>query len=203
MSTICTVILAAGVSRRLGFNKLTVRIDSEAVIRRAVTPFAEAALGEVIVVAGSDISPVASALDGLNVRVIRNKDHQKGMSTSVKASLPWIRDAAAVFFHLGDKPFVRKELLSEMIEQYHKTEKSIIIPVHEGMKGHPVLMRLDPYRKEMEGLDGDKGLREVIEKYSTDVLFIEGDEGILFDIDTPEDIEILRKRGYKVEKGQG
>jgi len=33
------------------------------------------------------------------------------------------------------------------------------------------------------------------------VLFIEGEEGILFDIDTVEDLETLRRRGYRVEKG--
>jgi CTP:molybdopterin cytidylyltransferase MocA len=70
------------------------------------------------------------------------------------------------------------------------------------MKGHPVLMRCGPYREEIELLGGDKGLREVIEKHSKDVLFIEGDEGILFDIDTEEDLEVLRRRGYRIEKGE-
>lgn len=201
MNKVYSVILAAGVSRRLGFNKLIVRIDSETVIRRAVTPFVEAALGEVIVVTGSNVVPVATALEGLEVRVVRNEDHRWGMSSSVKAALPWIKDAGAVFFHLGDKPFVNKGLLTAMIDRYRETDRSIIIPIHDGIKGHPVLMSYGPYRAEMERLDGDKGLREVIEKYSTDVLFIEGDEGILFDIDTVEDLEVLRERGYRVEKG--
>jgi molybdenum cofactor cytidylyltransferase len=202
MTRVYSVILAAGSSKRLGFNKLTLRIDSEAVIRRAVTPFVEAALGDVIVVAGSDITPVTRALEGLDVRVIPNEDHRQGMSSSVKAVIPLISDAEAVFFHLGDKPFVKKELLFAMIDRYRERGTNIIIPIHDGMKGHPVLMRFAPYRGEMERLKGDKGLREVIEKYSSDVLFIEGEEGILFDIDTAEDVETLKKRGYKVEKGE-
>ncbi len=201
MTGIYSVILAAGSSRRLGFNKLTLRIDSEPVIRRAATPFVEAGLGEVIVVGGSDIAPVEAALTGLNVRVVRNENHRQGMSSSIKAALPWIGGAEAVFFHLGDKPFVKKAFLAAMVEGYRDTDRRIIVPVHEGMKGHPVLMRCGPYREEMELLDGDRGLREVIEKHSTDVLFIEGDEGILFDIDTDEDLRVLRRRGYRVEKG--
>jgi len=201
MTGIYSVILAAGSSRRLGFNKLTLRIDSEPVIRRAATPFVEAGLGEVIVVGGSDIAPVEAALTGLNVRVVRNENHRQGMSSSIKAALPWIGGAEAVFFHLGDKPFVKKAFLAAMVEGYRDTDRRIIVPVHEGMKGHPVLMRCGPYREEMELLDGDRGLREVIEKHSTDVLFIEGDEGILFDIDTEEDLRVLRRRGYRVEKG--
>jgi molybdenum cofactor cytidylyltransferase len=201
MTGIYSVILAAGSSKRLGFNKLTLRIDSEPVIRRAATPFVEAGLGEVIVVGGSDIAPVEAALTGLNVRVVRNENHRQGMSSSIKAVLPWIGGAEAVFFHLGDKPFVKKAFLAAMVEGYRDTDRRIIVPVHEGMKGHPVLMRCGPYREEMELLDGDRGLREVIEKHSTDVLFIEGDEGILFDIDTEEDLRVLRRRGYRVEKG--
>ncbi len=202
MTAIYSVILAAGVSKRLGFNKLTVKIDSETVIRRSVAPFLEAALGEVIVVTASDTSPVAGALKGLDVRIVPNEGHLRGMSTSVRAALPFIKDGEAVFFHLGDKPFVKRELLSAMLDRYRETGAKIIIPVHDGMKGHPVLMSVAPYRADMEGLEGDKGLREVIEKYSADVLFIKGDEGTLFDIDTPQDIEILKQRGYKVEKGE-
>jgi len=202
MIGIYSVILAAGSSMRLGFNKLALRIDSEPVIRRTVTPFVEAGLGgEVIVVAGTDTAPVSAALEGLKARVVPNEEHRLGMSSSIKAALPWIADAKAVFFHLGDKPFVKKEFLTAMIDRYHDAGGGIIVPVHDGMKGHPVLMSYGPYREEMELLSGDKGLREVIEKHSADVLFIEGDEGILFDIDTVEDLETLRRRGYRVEKG--
>jgi len=203
MNTICSVILAAGASRRLGFSKLTLRIDGEMVVRRAVAPFAEANFGEVIVVTGSNVPGVAEALKGLSVRIVHNEDHLKGMSSSVKAALSYVRGARAIFFHLGDKPFVKKELLHAMLDRYRAAGGGIIVPVFEGLKGHPVLMSFTPYEADMESLEGDKGLREVIEKYASDVLFIEGDEGVLFDIDTLEDIEILKERGYKVEKSEG
>lgn len=202
MTEICSVILAAGSSRRLGFNKLTLKIDSEAVIRRSVIPFIEAGFGSVIVVAGPDLSLIARELDGLPVTVVPNEDHLSGMSSSVKAAVEWIRGAEAVFFHLGDKPFVRKELLTGMMEAYSAAGRNIVVPVCRGEKGHPVLMRTAPYIEEMSDLHGDKGLRDVIEKHKEDVLFIEADEGVLFDIDTADDIRSLRQRGYEVEKGE-
>ncbi len=173
------------------------------VIRRTVRPFVEAALGEVVVVTGPDTSGVTEALKGLPVRIVHNEDHLKGMSSSIRAALSSVKGAGAVFFHLGDKPFVKKELLHAMLDKYHETGGGIIVPVFEGLKGHPVLMSFTPYEAEMGCLVGDKGLREVIEKHASDVLFIEGDEGVLFDIDTLEDIEILKERGYKVEKSEG
>lgn len=200
MREICSVILAAGSSRRLGFNKLTLKIDSEAVIRRSVSPFVEAGLGDVVVVAGPHMPALARELDGLAVFLIPNHEHRSGMSSSIRAALPWISEAKMVFFHLGDKPFVRTKLLSEMIAVYRTSGKGIIIPASHGEKGHPVLMSVAPYIEEMKGLTGDKGLRDVIENHKDDMLFIEADDGVLFDIDTPDDVRILMRNGHKVEQ---
>jgi molybdenum cofactor cytidylyltransferase len=200
MREICSVILAAGSSRRLGFNKLTLKIDSEAVIRRSVVPFIEADLGDIVVIAGPHLPEIARELADLNVTVVHNKDHHSGMSSSVKAAIPLVNGAKAVFFHLGDKPFIKKGLLEEMVEALRTTGKSIIVPVCNGQKGHPVLMDAALYIEEMKGLTGDKGLREVIEKHKEDVLFIETDDGALFDIDTADDVHKLTLKGYNVEK---
>lgn len=203
MIKVYSVILAAGSSTRLGFNKLTVKIDSEEVIRMAVRPFLEANVGEVIVVINPDTPQVARALEGQDVRIVHNTEHLKGMSSSVRAVLPHIGDAEAIFFHLGDKPFVKKELLYSILGLYRERTGGIVVPVHNGIKGHPVMMSYKSYKSDMEHLEGDKGLREVIEKYAADVVFIESDESILFDIDTLEDIENLKERGYLIEKGEG
>ncbi len=203
MRDICSVILAAGSSRRLGFNKLTLKIDSEAVILRSVFPFIKADLGNIIVVAGPHMSSISRELDGLAVTVVHNEEHHTGMSSSIKAALPWIREATAVFFHLGDKPFIKEGLLAQMLKEYRATGKNIIVPVCKGQKGHPVLMSVAPFIEEMKGLEGDKGLREVIEKHKEDVLFIETDDGVLTDIDTADDIRSLTQRGYSIEESKG
>jgi CTP:molybdopterin cytidylyltransferase MocA len=62
-------------------------------------------------------------------------------------------------------------------------------------------MDVKPYITEMKKLNGDMGLRETIEKNSKNVLFIEGDEGNVFDIDSEDEINILEERGYIIEKG--
>ena len=123
------------------------------------------------------------------------------MSTSVRASLPFITDEEGVFFHLGDKPFLEKEMIYRMVDIYRENREKIIVPVFNGEKGHPVLMDVSLYSEEIKSLQGDKGLREIIEKHAEDVIFIKGNEGSLFDIDTIEDVERLKERGYIIEKG--
>lgn len=195
------VILAAGVSKRLGFNKLTLRINRESVIRKAVFPFLSAGIGKVFIVTGIESQDIREEFVGYAVECIENKDYILGMSTSVKASVPFVTDAYGVFFHLGDKPFLGKEIIYDMIDMFHDNREKIIIPAFNGKKGHPVLMNVGLYSSEIESLKGDKGLREIIEKHAEDVISIRGNEGTLFDIDTIEDVEHLKERGYIIEKG--
>jgi molybdenum cofactor cytidylyltransferase len=201
MKRFSAVILAAGVSKRLGFNKLTLKMNGETVIRQAVLPFISAGLGKVFIVTGVHSKGIREELTGYTLEFIENKDYSLGMSTSVKASLPFIADEEGVFFHLGDKPFLEKEILYRMIDIYREDRKKIIVPVFNGEKGHPVLMDVGLYSTEIRSLEGDKGLREIIEKHAGDVIFIKGNEGSLFDIDTIEDVERLKERGYIIEKG--
>jgi molybdenum cofactor cytidylyltransferase len=201
MEPIYTVILAAGASSRLGYNKLLLRIDGETVIRRAVTPFLRSAIDKVFVVTGNAKDAIAQELAGLPLEVIYNKDHAEGMSASVRSSLPFLAEARGVFFQLGDKPFVAGTVIDVMINAFLSEKAPIVLPVFRGEKGHPVLVDIRRYRNEMALLEGDRGLREIIEKHSEDVLYIEGDEGSIFDIDSVHEIDLLKERGYRVEEG--
>lgn len=202
MKRIAAVILAAGVSRRLGYNKLTVRIDGESVLRRSTKPFLRRDISEVLVVTGHNREVVEQEMGGLSVRLIYNPDYREGMSTSVRAVLPFLGGAEGVFFHLGDKPLLQAGTVSAIIERFLREAPRIIVPIFRGERGHPVLFDGVLLRGATNMLRGDVGLRELIEKYERDVVFIEGDEGTVFDIDTVSQIDCLRERGYTVEESK-
>jgi len=203
MEKVFAVILAAGASTRLGFNKLTVVVDGESVIRRSVKPFLIEEIHRVLVITGHNSRDVTKELEGLlRVDVIHNPHYTQGMSTSVKAALPSLGDADAVLFHLGDKPFVTARSIKAILTAYRETRARIVAPFHNGKMGHPVLIDANMLRAESGMLLGDSGLREVIEKYRRDVVFIDGDEGNLWDIDTVQAIDRLRERGYRIEEGK-
>ncbi len=134
------VILAAGASRRLGYNKLCLRVNGEAVIRKTVRFFVEAEIGEVAVVTGFERERVERELADLPVSFFYNERHEDGMSASIKAALPIISRSDRVFFHLGDKPFVEGDIIARVMGAYEAGQYSIIVPVHGGTKGHPVLV---------------------------------------------------------------
>ncbi|OPY79546.1 MAG: Molybdenum cofactor cytidylyltransferase [Syntrophorhabdus sp. PtaU1.Bin153] len=202
MKRIRAVILAAGSSRRLGFSKLTLKIDGESVIRRSVRPFLREDVEKVIVVTGHEGWKIERELIDFKVDLVHNRRYRDGMSTSVRAALPFLGNADAILFHLGDKPFITPDQISIILDEYKGEGARIIVPVCDGRKGHPVLIDANIVRDEIGAVEGDKGLREVIEKHKGDVVFIQSDEGSLFDIDTLREVDCLRKRGYTVEKGE-
>jgi molybdenum cofactor cytidylyltransferase len=207
MQKIYTVILAAGTSSRLGFNKLAIKIDGQSVITRAVEPFCLKSIEKIFIVTNPEASSIRQEIEKYftsyisRFTFIENLSYKDGMSSSVKAALPFIGDADIVFFHLGDKPFVKRETIKAMLNMHLKEDVRILIPEYKNKKGHPVMVKIKPYLDEMKILKGDKGLREIVDKHMEDVVFIKGDEGSVFDIDTVETINLLKERGYRIEKG--
>ena len=202
MKIVFAIILAAGTSSRLGFNKLAVSIDGESVIRRSVKPFLMAELHKVLVVTGHDHRIIKKELDGLDVSLIHNPHYKEGMSTSVKAAMPFLKSSDALLFHLGDKPFVSSRSIKSVLNAYREGKAKIVLPRFDAKTGHPVMINASLLRDEIGMLYGDSGLREVIEKYKEDVVFIEGDSGNLYDIDTIQAIDQLRERGYRIEENK-
>ncbi|OPY69453.1 MAG: Molybdenum cofactor cytidylyltransferase [Syntrophorhabdaceae bacterium PtaU1.Bin034] len=201
MLRITTIILAAGASRRLGFNKLCVRLNGEAVIRRTVRLFMETQASRIVVVTGFEKERVERELAGLPVIFAHNERHEEGMSGSIRAALPEISASDLAFFHLGDKPFFDPGIIDRMIKMYETEKYPIIISVHNGIKGHPVLVDVGKHWSAIAAVEGEGGLREVVAAHPGDVRFIEGGEGSILDLDTDDDISLLIRRGYTVEKG--
>ncbi len=195
-----TVVLAAGSSRRLGVNKLFLTIDGEPVLKRALRPFLELAMGTIFVVTGFEGDRIEHLLRDVPVKLVHNSRFEGGMSTSVRAVLPFVNPNHALLLHLGDKPLVRGETIRRMIESFSQGTYPIIMPVYEGQKGHPVLIKVADYLDEMRSLTGEAALKPIIEKHSDDITYVQGDEGILLDLDTEEDLDLLRRRGYTIEK---
>ncbi|MBP8625250.1 MAG: nucleotidyltransferase family protein [Syntrophorhabdaceae bacterium] len=200
MTGICAVIFAAGFSARLGHNKLLIKIDGKTVIERSIEPFINPLVDKVFVIAGFEKERIEGAITKQRVDIIDNTHYREGMSASLRTSIPLASHYNGVFFQLGDRPFLDKFLIDRMIKIFFEQPANIIVPIHKGKKGHPVLIRFNNYLEEIRKIRGDRGLREIIDKYHRDVVFIEGDDGILAGIDTQEDLDNLIVRGYKIEK---
>ena len=182
------IILAAGSSRRMGSQKLLMPFGEGCIIETVVDHVLNSKVDEVVVVLGADHEKVRQALGDRPVNFCHNKEHEKGMFSSVICGLRSVpSDVGTVLIYLGDQPGIPPHVTNAVIEAYNEELYGIVIPVHMHKRGHPLLMDLK-YRREIEKLDLEQGLRALRHHFPEDVLEVEVDEpGILVDIDTPED----------------
>lgn len=191
---ITAIVLAAGISSRMGTPKQLLMYQGRPLLRHVVENLRKSQVDEIIVVLGHQGAEVADALKGLPVRIIINEDYGAGQSTSVKAGLQALPasdgDRRGVLFFLGDQPFVKPETINLLIEHYRQ-QGGIIAPYYQGTRGNPILFD-QKFFSEFQALTGDVGAREIISRHPEDLQKVDvPDRGVLQDIDTPEDYRKL------------
>ncbi len=185
---IAGVVLAAGMSTRMGANKLAMPFRGKPLIRHPVEAALQAGLDPVIVVTGHEAAAIESRLAGLDVQFVRNPSFAEGLSTSLRAGIravPETSDAAMVL--LGDMPDISPALIGRVAAAFNPAQgRAICAAMFRGERGHPVLWGRALFA-EIEKLGGDAGARALIERHPDMVCDIEaGNDAPLIDIDTPE-----------------
>ncbi|MBE9517019.1 MAG: nucleotidyltransferase family protein [Bacteroidetes bacterium] len=182
------VILAAGSSRRMGSQKLLLPFGQNTIIGTVIDNVLNSSVENVMVVLGANQEKVRDAIGNLPVRFCYNKEHEKGMLSSIICGIRDLpQEAVAALIFLGDQPGIPPAVTNKVIDAYMEELVGIVIPVHNHRRGHPLLVDMK-YRKEIEHLDLEEGLRALRHHFPDDVMEVEVDEpGILVDIDTRED----------------
>ena len=185
MNDIWAIVLAAGLSTRMGTQKLLLPFDGKTIIEKAVENILASGIMHIKVVLGSDQVEIAKTLKSWPVSFIRNENFQEGMHSSVMCgvnSLP--ASAHAVLIFLGDQPFISAKVTEKVVEAWKSSGKGIVIPLFKGKRGHPSLYDLK-YRNELSNLDPVIGLRSIAQRFPEDICEVETfSPEIIRDIDT-------------------
>jgi molybdenum cofactor cytidylyltransferase len=189
--SIVGVLLAGGTSSRFGeANKLLAELDGEPLVRHAARTLLDAALSDVVAVLGYEAEAVASALDGLDVGLVRNPDYEEGLSTSVARGVEAARNAGAdaALFLPGDMPAVEPATVMLLADAYRAGLGTALAAAHEGRRGNPVLFDAAHFDA-LLAVEGDTGGRPVLLGSDDSALVEVDDPGIGEDVDTIGDLE--------------
>lgn len=192
---VAAVVLAAGRSSRMGTrNKLLEPVDGVPMVVRVVDAFLASRAAPVVVVTGHEREAVEAALEGRPVRVVRNPDFAQGLSSSLAAGVRAVpRDADGALVALGDMPRVGSDPVDALLDAFdERSEPGIVVPVHAGRRGHPVLFAAR-FFEELAALEGDRGARRLLDRHAHLVSEVPVDDpAIHLDVDTPEALDELR-----------
>ena len=194
---IWAVVLAAGESKRMGRPKQLLPYGASTILEIVLDKALASPVDGTLVVLGAAAERIAPLLSKRPVETVLNPDFRSGMLSSVRCgirALPGSARAALIF--LGDQPEVSPATARLVIEEYRRTARGIVLPVHRRRGGHPLLIDLK-YRGEIGLLSAGIGLRELLSRHPDDTLRIEVDDpGVSLDIDTPEDYDARIKADF-------
>lgn len=186
------IVLAAGLSLRMGRPKLLLDWGGRPVIRRAVEQVKAGGADEVVVVVGREAPAIREALSGLSVRFVLNPEPEAGQASSIACGVLALGpDAGAALIALGDQPALPSEVVPRLLQAFRETGKAIVAPLYRGVQGNPVLFAA-AVLPELRALTGDRGARSVVEKDPSRVALVSLDLPMPADLDTLQDYERLR-----------
>jgi molybdenum cofactor cytidylyltransferase len=192
---ISAIILAAGLSMRMGQFKPLMKLGGQAVVERVVSLYRAVGLTDIGVVVGFRGEEMRAALTSFGVRITANRDFEKGMYSSIIEGVQDLPASCRAFFiNPVDIPLVRISTVEALLRAYQEKSAKIFYPWFNGRRGHPPLIDtgLSP---EIIAWHRDGGLRAFLETRENLAINVPvSDEGVLLDLDTPEDYRFLKAR---------
>jgi molybdenum cofactor cytidylyltransferase len=192
---IVAVILSAGESSRMGRPKALLPVDGVRFIEKIVTALRSTRVGEIIAVLGHNAEEMREKINDLPVKIVVNPEYKQGQLSSLITAIRSIQSGEnsqsvdGILVHLVDHPYINAKLVDLMIDRFEQTKKLIVVPRHQGRRGHPVIFSRALF-PELLAAPVDQGAKTVVHAHRDQTLEIDtNDAGVTIDIDTPDEYQ--------------
>jgi molybdenum cofactor cytidylyltransferase len=194
------LVLAAGAGTRFGGRKLLAPWGTGVLLHGALRSAFSAPVASVAVVTGADAEAISAAVRDfaredaakVDLRIVHAADYGTGVSASLRAGLTALPSSAeGVFVFLGDMPCIPAAVPPALADALAPPDILAAAPVHEGRRGHPVLVAkaLIP---QFLMLRGDEGAKRIIGGLGPALALVPtADPGVLLDVDETADLARL------------
>ncbi|MET0466664.1 MAG: XdhC family protein [Chitinophagaceae bacterium] len=180
------LILAAGISKRLGVPKQQLVYQGDTLLGNAVKAAMEIDTGATVVVTTPSDTDTLSQLKALNVEIVINGESSEGMSSSIRAGVRHLQNEypsiQQILIMLCDQPYVDTAHLRQLIHQQQSSGAPITASLYAGRKGVPAIFHSSIF-DELLSLTGDTGAKHLIEQSDEKVAIVPFPKGAI-DIDT-------------------
>lgn len=195
-STLAAVILAAGMSRRMGRPKALLDLGGKPLIQHMARTVLAAIPGiDLVIVTGHKPQAIREALSGLPARFVHNSGFEAGeMLSSVKAGVGAVKGKCdALLLCLLDQPAVLVATLRALWSGWQIDRPPLLAPCLRKKHGHPIVISGNCI-DEILALPADGSLRDLVSRHRPAMKTVNVDDpGVGSDLDTPEDYEEILK----------
>ena len=187
------VVLAAGAgSRYRGTrHKLSEQLGGDSVLVRTLRNAIASEMSVVLVIAESLIDEAQGLVAPEDMVVVDPRTQTGwGMGDSIAAGVSIHASATGWLVLPADMPLVKPSSLRAVADALD--QQPIAFAQHRGRRGHPVGFGAELF-SELVMLKGDEGARRLLARYPTAAVEL-ADPGVLFDIDTVDDLAVAQRR---------
>jgi molybdenum cofactor cytidylyltransferase len=190
------IVTAAGLGRRFGgaVHKLDQAFDGATVLVTTVRHAVQTQLPVVVVTTAGRAAALAGVLAPRDIIVLSDAEAARGMGASIATGVVERSGAAGWLVLPGDMPLVQPGTVLAVAGALD--QHPVAYAQYRGRRGHPVAFAAELY-SELIQLSSDDGARRVMLRYPAHGQEVE-DPGVLLDIDTPADLDALRKAHAQV-----
>ena len=186
---IAAIVLAAGLSRRMGRPKLSLPWRDTTVIGQVVRVLSAAGVSEILVVTGGAQQEVETALSDSPARLVFNPRFEASeMVDSLQVGLAQLSSSAeATLVALGDQPQIQLPVVQAVIQAYKEHPSGLVVPSYQMKCGHPWLVARVLW-PELSQIRSPETLRNFLGRHTEQILYLPvSSDTILRDLDTPDD----------------
>lgn len=198
MRDVAIVILAAGMSQRLGRPKQVLPLAGEPLVAHVGKRARNSKAARVMAVIGGAGKETSAALDEIVDEIIINHEYAEGQGTSIAAGVRYLQSTRhllgaceAILFLLADQPGIDTSVINEVIETWEDGGR-IVMARYTDRPGHPVLFDR-AYWQELAELTGDQGGRDVIQNHPDDIRYVPVEFESPMDVDSEADWRVLQE----------
>jgi molybdate transport repressor ModE-like protein len=183
------VIVAAGMSSRMGDFKPMLNIGSISIAQRIIATLQQAGVTKIVVVTGFNADRLEHHLSKNGVIFLRNENYETTqMFDSAVIGLSYLRDKCSrALFTPVDIPL----FTAGTVDLLMRSGADFVCPVYKGEQGHPIMISAEVVARIVED-SGEGGLKGALSRCGVKETFIEvNDEGVIHDADTKDDYRSL------------
>lgn len=185
---LAAVVPAAGLSLRMGQEKLLLPFRGSTVLESVLATLQAAGVEERVVVVRPDFEEARERSLRAGARLVINPHPEGEMLVSIRLGISGLsREVEAFFVWPADHPAVQLETVRALARE--ASPDHVVVPTYRSLRGHPALVGQN-LRPDIEGIPPQKGLRHLW-RVRPDVLreLPVEDRGVLLNLDTPEQYE--------------
>jgi CTP:molybdopterin cytidylyltransferase MocA len=191
------VVPAAGQGKRIGGPKALLPFGASTMVQTVVATLRDGGVDGIVVVANPDIAEAVTTLLGDAAGLAINHRPDSEMIESIQTGLAELAEAAVPRAGDGclvlpvDQPTVAAAAVRCGVDAFRASPERIVIASRHGRRGHPIIFPWS-LADEVRGYPPSMGLNQLPRTHAERVLPVECADGVVFDVDTPEDYDRAR-----------